>query len=489
MNTFRLSRLVTWSLVVTLALALLPVLPRAYAQANGMIAYGEAVQGQITAKNYFQLWQFEGQKGDRIQILMEGDGNLDPYLGLIEFATENVLVEDDDSGGNGNAYIETTLPSSGTFLIVATRYNFDIGTTEGQYALGLAGSSSGPTNVANPAATNDPVEIEPGIFYMGDMALGEPVNGAISAASYAQLYSLELPAGTEIMVAMLADESKLDSYLFFADEELNLLAEDDDSAVQFGGDANDAFLNLTVPQTGVYYVVATRAGADMGSSTGTYVLVAGIPEDEPQPAAAQEEADDDLPAGVDFIDTLSAGDTVQGTISDDSFMHLYTLEGQAGQEVTITMEGSGGLDAYLGLLDPAGDVIAEDDDSLGGVNAVITITLPESGTYLVAATRSNIDEGITSGPYTLTVRSGALEAEPAATGLSSFGGLPGRAIAADGGTFYLRGNGASDNPEKSPPVEAFFGLDAGDLPGRAGGSGLGRLQSPGAQGIIAILIG
>lgn len=485
MNT---RRLVTLSLVVVMALALVPVLPRAHAQAGGQIAYGEVVQGQITAKNYFQVWQFEGQKGDRVQILMEGDGNLDPYLGLIEFASENVVMEDDDSGGNSNAYIEATLPSSGTFLIVATRYNFDIGTTEGSYALGLVAAGS-PTNVSNPTAVNEPVEIEPGIFYMGDMTLEEPVNGTIEPAAYAQLYSLELQAGDDLMIVMMADGSNLDSYLFFADEELNLLAEDDDSAAQYGGGAMDAFLNLTVPETGMYFVVATRAGMDVGQTSGGYVLAAGIAEPEAQPAAQEEPSGSSLPAGVDYIGVVSAGDSVQGSITNDSFMHLYDFEGQAGEEITITMEGSGGLDAYLGLFDPAGEVIAEDDDSLGGVNAVITITLPQSGTYMVAATRSNIDEGVTAGPYTLAISSGELEAEPEATGLSSFGGLPGRAIATDSGTFYLRGTGASDNPEKSPPVEAFFGLDSSDLPGRTGGLKFGHILAPGASSLIGVLEG
>ncbi len=461
MISYQRSHLVTAAVILALVMTVTPALPRAQAQ-GGMIAYGDVVSGRITTLNYFETWQFSGTKGDRVEILMEGDGTLDPYLGLLSLATEQVLAEDDDSGGGTDAYIAITLPSSGDFLIVATRYDLDLGMTEGRYTLALTGSG-GPTSVSNPLTTNEPEEIEPGVFYMGDILLDAPVENAINDASYAHIYSLEAEAGTELMVAMVAAGSTLDSYLFFVDEAFDLLAEDDDSAAEFGGGALDAFINLTIPQTGVYYIVATRAGLDEGRTAGTYTLLAGVPEAEPEPAAQQETAEG-LPPGVEFIAEIELGDTMTGTITEASFMHLYIFEGQANDEITITMTGSDGLDAYLGLFDPADEIIAEDDDSLGGLDAVISLTLPQSGTYLIVATRNGIDMGTTSGDYTLELSTSQPEPEAPATGLNSFGGLPGRAIAAEQGTLYLRGNGRSNNPAKSPPVEAFFGLDS-RLPG------------------------
>lgn len=460
MTSFRLSRLVTLSVALVMVAALVPVLPRAFAQ-GGAIAYGDVVSGTITAKNYFEMWQFTGTKGDRVQIYMEGDGNLDSYLGLLDAATEEVLAEDDDSGGDSHAYIEMTLPASGDYVIIATRYDLDLGTSQGSYMLGLVGSG-GPTNtnVTNPVSTNEPVEIEEGIYFMGDMVLGEPVSGSIENSAYAQVYGLEVAAGTEIVVGMFADNSELDSYLFFADEEFNLLAEDDDSGSEVGAGSLDSFLSLTISQAGYYYVIASRAGMDTGFSTGAYVLAVGVPEAEPE---VTETDDTGLPAGVEYAGVVSAGETITGSIADASYLHLYDYEGQAGEEITITMTGSGNLDAYLGLFDPAGEVIAEDDDSLGGLNAVITVKLPETGLYMIAVTRSGIDEGTSTGSYTVEVSNGALEAEPAA-GFSGFGGLPGRALTSEGSTLFLRGNGASDNPEKSPPIEAFFGIETA-LPG------------------------
>jgi hypothetical protein len=167
MLSTRFSRLVVTVVIVALLTALVPVLHHAEAVGAGTIAYGESVTGQITNKTYFELWQFQGARGDRVQIGMTGDGQLDPYLGLIDSATEEVLVEDDDTGGNGNAYIETTLTADGVFIIVATRYDFDAGTTQGQYQLTLAGGT-GPQNVSSTTTTaGAPQEVSPGVFVMG----------------------------------------------------------------------------------------------------------------------------------------------------------------------------------------------------------------------------------------------------------------------------------------------------------------------------------
>jgi hypothetical protein len=147
-------------------------------------------------------------------------------------------------------------------------------------------------------------------------------------------------------------------------------------------------------------------------------------------------------------------------------MHIWGFDGQAGQQVTITMRGEGGLDAYLGIIDPNNEVIAEDDDSGGGSDAQISLRLPENGTYVIVATRNGIDAGTTTGDYTLEVTDGTPEPPTGQTGIGGFGGLPGRAFPMDNGpTFFLRGTGASTDPAKSQPIEQFVTRSA--LPGRA----------------------
>ena len=243
-----------------------------------------------------RLWQFNGQKGDRVQILMQGDGQLDPYLGLMDGESQNVLAEDDDSGGNSDAYIEFTLPAAGTYIIVATRYDLDTGTSQGQYRLSLSGGT-GPQNVSSTTTTTSgPQEVSPGVFFMGDIPLAEAVSGQITNDSYAQIYQVQLDAGTDFMVAMFADGSTLDSYVMFADQDGNVLAEDNDSGSQVGGGAKDAFVRLTIPTTGTYLVAATRAGMDTGFSTGAYALVAGVPDSSSSTATEQSSSPDGVAA-------------------------------------------------------------------------------------------------------------------------------------------------------------------------------------------------
>jgi hypothetical protein len=465
MVSFRLSRWTALIVVAAIIMALTPVLSRAEA-AQGTIAYGQTVSGKLNNQSYFDLWQFQGNRGDRVNILMQGDGNLDAYLGLIDGASQQVLAEDDDSAGNGNPLIQTTLPAAGTYVIVATRYGFDTGSTQGQYTLSLTGGT-GPQNVSNTTSSSGPQMIDPGVYYMGDMALATPVAGTIDANSFAQIYSLQADQGTDLMVAMFADSSTLDSYLIFATDQGDVLAEDDNSGAQVGGGTEDAFLRLTIPQTGNYLVVATRAGVDQGMSTGAYQLVAGVPDQQqvppPQPVAQQ------LPAGVDLMNAITAGSSASGQITNASFAQIYPFEGNAGDQITITMTGSGGLDAYLGIIDPQQEVIAEDDDSGGGTDAQISIRLPESGTYLIIATRNGIDQGTSQGSYTLTVTNGLPPAPQGSTGLGGFGGLPGRAFTLENRTFYLRGFGRSNNPAKASPLQSFFlaNQKPESLPGRS----------------------
>lgn len=85
---------------------------------------------------------------------------------------------------------------------------------------------------------------------------------------------------------------------------------------------------------------------------------------------------------------------------DNSFYDLYSFAGKAGQRVTIDMR-SQEIDSYLILLGPNQRDIAQDDDSGGGKNARITVTLPVDGTYTILA---NSYEARQSGSYTLELK-------------------------------------------------------------------------------------
>jgi hypothetical protein len=96
---------------------------------------------------------------------------------------------------------------------------------------------------------------------------------------------------------------------------------------------------------------------------------------------------------------------------------VYPVKLEAGKNYQIDMV-SRVLDAYLFVEDAGGTVLAQDDDSGGGLNARIVFQPPRTATYRIVATTFNRPEAQPIiGPYSLQV----LENAPA---LPRFGGPP-----------------------------------------------------------------
>jgi hypothetical protein len=72
------------------------------------------------------------------------------------------------------------------------------------------------------------------------------------------------------------------------------------------------------------------------------------------------------------------------TLPDGSWYDSYKFEGQAGDLIQIWLE-SDAFDPYLILLDPEGEQIAVNDDTIGSANSAIVIALPQTGTYQIFA--------------------------------------------------------------------------------------------------------
>ncbi len=104
------------------------------------LTYGQSVTGSITTADRFRLYSFEGEQGDKVTIgLSNSGGNLDTAVFLI--SPEGILVaynDDVEAGTNSDSVISNvSLPSSGTYLIVATHYGLHVGGTTGNYTLDL----------------------------------------------------------------------------------------------------------------------------------------------------------------------------------------------------------------------------------------------------------------------------------------------------------------------------------------------------------------
>lgn len=102
------------------------------------IAYGAEVSGLIEDGHSLEEYVFFGQQGDVIQIVMErASDNLDALVTLYDSDRKQIAF-DDDSGGDQNALIERfVLPRDDMYILVASRYERDLGTTSGAYILKL----------------------------------------------------------------------------------------------------------------------------------------------------------------------------------------------------------------------------------------------------------------------------------------------------------------------------------------------------------------
>lgn len=133
--------------------------------------------------------------------------------------------------------------------------------------------------------------------------------------------------------------------------------------------------------------------------------VPGAPGTLAQPDV-QLPTDTTLPA-PHTIGWMRVGQTRAGNLQDGDFRmgdgtwaDVWYFEGAAGQHVVIDLKSSA-FNAYLQLLDAAGNKIAEDTDGGGGRDARITFTLREAGRYQVVV--NNETDDVKTGPYTLSL--------------------------------------------------------------------------------------
>jgi hypothetical protein len=228
-----------------------------------------------------------------------------------------------------------------------------------------------------------------------------PVNGTLARGderledgSFADFYTYAGTRGEQLTITMRS--KAFDAYVLAGaihDGVFDPFGEDDDSA---GG--TDARLDITVGTTGPLVIAANAlSSGDTGPYTIEVIKRSGGGGGGDLPS---------LEFNTPANGRLEAGDA---TLQDKTYFDSWIFEGRGGQRVTITMR-SDAFDAYLLLRRGApgqGAVLAEDDDSGGGSNARLTVTLPESGAYTVVA--NSYQAG--TGPYTLVV-----EADPARPG-------------------------------------------------------------------------
>ncbi len=190
------------------------------------------------------------------------------------------------------------------------------------------------------------------------------LKGKIQPASDVDKYFFFGTEGQRVTISMTRLGGSLDGYMQLYDAVYDtVLASDDDS----GGNLNPRISNYALQRSGRYEIILTSFH---GNSTGNYNVVVSL-------------------TGSDANDNrlLVNNKTLKGIISPASDLDYYFFWSDGGQSATIQMwRTSGSLDSYLLVYDQYGNLVASDDDSGNGNDALISnVYLSDSGFYHVVA--------------------------------------------------------------------------------------------------------
>ena len=145
------------------------------------------------------------------------------------------------------------------------------------------------------------------------------------------------------------------------------------------------------------------AGTYNGTVTVSSPGAAGSPFTVPVQLVITQKACTEIPIDPDVVNkpgTLDASDC-ESPHRPGSFTNWYGLSANAGEGLSIRMT-SGSFDAYVYLLDAAGNVLAQNDECLGetGTACIVDFPITVSGRYFIEATSTNPGA---SGPLNITV--------------------------------------------------------------------------------------
>jgi len=354
---------------------------------------------QATFDSTPDVYRFEAQAGELIDLSITADPGVDPVLILANDTLGEVV-----SSGTGALTSLRTPAAGGYYLIVATRFG-PVGPTGGYIlALNQPGQPLA-SSAADPATATEP-EAEAAL-----VTYGQTVSGVIDDATPGYIYALAGTAGDHVRLSLRAAQgSTLDPYLELRDANGTILASNDDIDP---GVIRDSRIVHTLPADAEYQVVASRyVGPDTETTSGAYELsVELVTEEQAASEPSDTAAEAPSPLANTVITPLRYGQTQVGEITNEQYLLFYTFTGSAGDVVTIEIDQlSGNLDAVLHLYQAAGaswtQIAYNDDSPIGGTyDPLLTdITLPASGTYLVAVGRYGLDQGTDMvGTFAITV--------------------------------------------------------------------------------------
>jgi hypothetical protein len=280
------------------------------------------------------------------------------------------------------------------------------------------------------------------------IAYGDTVSGTITDDAPRLLYTFTGSEGDTVNIRMNRESGDLDPYLRLMDSEgVTLIENDDDETVE---NTRDSYIsNFQLPTAGEYTIAATRFQEELGTLTGDFTLTL---------TTGTEAVPTEAPA-VDGT-LLTYGDTVEGTITQESFAINYTFEGKAGDVVSIRMTAEeASLDSFLILQSSSGETLIDNDDEPGGVrdSLIDAFELPADDTYTIIATRYQEELGGTEGDFELSLDAVSEGERAADTTPTPFAGTMPEVDGFIGFSDFISGTIDSENPIRYYGLQVIAG--------------------------------
>lgn len=218
---------------------------------------------------------------------------------------------------------------------------------------------------------------------------GDTFEGRIRNSDTQHWYVFEGRRGDVVTIS--AESEDTDVYIQLGDEDLDLLAENDDIS---GNNLNALIEDFELPANGTYYILVRAY--DRGDYSLTLEEGRGGSSGSNNSGSSSSSGS----SGSGDVTELEYGDTAGGEAIDLETPVVYTFSGRAGDTVSISVT-SDEIDPYVVLADIEGNAIAENDDiEKNNLNSYIEAVLPANGDYLIGVF------GYTAGPFTLELAEG-----------------------------------------------------------------------------------
>ena len=333
------------------------------------IEVNQLVEFNINSFSFALRYSWEASAGTSYTITMENtSGDLDPLLTIFDSSNQEIASNDDIENGNRNARIDFTPSESGTYIIEATRFEQNTGTTTGSAALIIEIENANAMDM-----TMDPLSLPPpyGVDFEY-IDYGAVTSNNLNETTTQRYYVIEGRQGDFVRVILNRTAGDIASSLTIRNPdlvELGRVAQSNDEEI---------ILYATFPETAWYLLVVEST-----TGSGNFSI---------------------FPAQLNSL-VIESGQTIQGEFVEDTPILSYVFDAKIGDEVvaSVTGDAASTIRPEIAIFDRSFELLAQSTAST--TKAQATTTIPRSGTYILQV--QNMQENVV-GVFNLTLSTKAI---------------------------------------------------------------------------------